>query len=310
MAQSVSSEDKKRAYVTGRFELELDGIEVGVLHSVDGGNFKSEVIGEKVGGDAGVARHPGRQKFEEITFQCGLSMAPPFWKWVRESLRHAPSRRSGDIVALDFNSCERIRRRFEDALISEVQFPALDAKSKEPRRMTIKIAPERMKYLELNQGTSQRPVSLDARPQKQATPENFLFTIDGIERSVCQRIQKVEAFSVKQTIIDDPCGGLLYTRKEAGRIEFPTVSLSIAESFAMPFIKWFEGFVGRGENTHDHERNGSIQYYDPAFKRVLGTVTLKGLGITGITFDKHDGHGDGLRSAKVDLYVEELDFAF
>jgi phage tail-like protein len=312
MADQLSAAKKARAFVTGRFELQLDGAKptVGVLHSVDGGQFKSEPIGEKVGGENLVTRYPGRQKFEDITIQCGTSMGPQFWDWIRDSIKNKPSRRNGDIIALDFDGCQRSRRRFMDALISEVQFPALDARSKEPKRLTIKIAPEQLKYFPETGGTSKSPGDISAKAQKQQTPENFVMRIDGMSEEATRRINKIDAFSVKQTIIDNPTGGMLFARREAGRVEFPTLTIYVVESYVQPFMDWWEEFVGKGNHTHKNERNGSITYLDGTLRKEMGGISLQGLGITGITFDKHDGHGEGIRNAKVDLYVESLDFTF
>jgi phage tail-like protein len=305
----ISQEKQHRAFIAGRFELELNREPCGLLYSIDGGNFKSEAIGEKVGGDGLVTRYPGRQKFDEITFTIGPAMAPQFWKWIKDSLHNNPSRRHGEIVALDYDHNERSRRAFYDALVSEIQFPALDAKSKEGKRITIKIAPERVVYAPEIRPRGQ-PVAIDYRVQKEALPANFAFRLDGIDKEITRRVSKIEAFSVKQNIIENPVGGLLFVKKEAGRVEFPTISFMIPESHVKPFMKWWEEFVGEGNHVHSKERNGSIEYLDSTMRKVIGTISLQGVGITGVTFDKHEGHSEQVRQAKVDLYVESLDFNF
>lgn len=309
MPNPIPPSKRERAFVVGRFELDLDGVRCGVLHSVDGGNFKSESIGEKVGGDALVTRYPGRQKFEDITFQLGPKAAPAVWKWVKASLANKPERKHGAIIALDIDSNERSRRDFFDAVFSEMQFPAVDAKSKEGKRFTIKIAPERVEYSNKPE-RGDRPVEADIRIQKQALPSSFSLRIDGIDRKVMSNVAKVEAFSVKQNVIDNPMGGLLFTRKEFGRVDYPNLTFSIPETFVKPFMKWWEEFVGRGNHTHANERNGALVYLDSTRAKELGSVSFQGLGITSITLDKHEGHADGVRMAKVELYMESLDFEF
>ena len=310
MPQNQVPRDKvQRAFVSGRFELEIDGASCGILHSVDGANFKSEAIGEKVGGDGLVTRYPGRQKFEDITFSCGASMTPNFWTWIRESIQNKPSRRNGAIVALDFDGYERSRRTFIDALVSEIQFPALDAKGREPKRFTIKLAPEQISY-NTEGRKANSPVGYDIRPQKKVLPANFSLRLDGIERHVTGQVNKIEAMSVKQNIIDNPMGGLLFMKREAGRVEFPNLTFTLPEAFVQPFMSWWEEFVGRGNHVHAKERNGSITYLDSTTTVEIATITLNGVGITGISLDKHDGHTEAIRMAKVDCYVESLDFQF
>ena len=49
----------KRAYVSGKFALEVDGIRAGWVNSCEGGNAVAEVISEKMGTDHIVHKHIG-----------------------------------------------------------------------------------------------------------------------------------------------------------------------------------------------------------------------------------------------------------
>ena len=302
------SEDQ-RSYVSGRFELELDGHEVGILNAIDGGHFKSEAIGEQVGGEGLVTRYPGRQKFEDITITCGSTMSPTFWRWVEECVGNKPTRRNGAIVARDFNNRERSRRTFRDAIISEVQFPQLDLKSKSPKNITIKIAPEFMQYQSGNGARRTTGPGGDMPRQKKQTPQNFVFQMEGFDSANTRRVVKIDSFTVKQNVINASVGGLLYAPKEMGRIEYPTLSIYLPETYADPWLKWWEEFVGRGNHVGKNERTGGIKYMDSAFKEELLHLDFRGVGITGITFDKLEGHGESIRNVKVDLYIESMKLA-
>jgi phage tail-like protein len=296
----------RRTYAGGNFTLELDGLDAGLLTSAEGGGFKSEPIGEQVGGENLVTRYPGRQRFEEITVQVGGAMSPDFWKWVSDSIAGKPSRKNGAIVSRDYDSNERSRRTFYDALIAEIQFPELDAKSKGPKILTVKIAPERIAFDERGGPKPSSGPGGAMRTQKRTTPINFRLRLDGLEEQAAKRVSKIEAFSVKQQIIANPMGGLLYERKEPGRIEFPTLSLHLPELDAGPWMKWWEQFVGKGEHVQKNERTGSIAYLNSDLTQTIINVDLYGVGITGVTFAKMEAAGDVVRTVKVDLYVESL----
>lgn len=304
-SQQPGSKDA-RTYVTGRFELELDGHQIGILNAVDGGHLKSEAVGEQVGGENLVTRYPGRQKIEDITITVGSSVSPEFWKWVKEFVDNRPKRRNGALVARDFNGFERSRRTFYDAIISEVQFPQLDLKSKSPKNVTVKISPERVEYKH-NAGTKANTGSGDVRQQKKQTPQNFAFQMEGFDTANTRRVVKIDAFSIKQNVINAPVGGLLYAPKAIGRLEYPTLSIYIPETFADPWIKWWELFVGKGEHIGKNERTGSISYLNSNFTEELRRIDLLNVGVTGITFDKHDGQSEQIRNVKVDLYVERME---
>src|SRR5947207_12897602 len=99
----LTNDKKRRVFAGARFYLEPDGINAAIVQSIDGGQFKSEAIGQQVGGEGLVTKYPGRQKFDEITLTIGTSMTDDFWKWIKESIDNKPSRRNGAIVACDFD---------------------------------------------------------------------------------------------------------------------------------------------------------------------------------------------------------------
>jgi len=146
----------------------------------------------------------------------------------------------------------------------------------------------------------------DVQKQKKQTPQNFNFNMEGFDRENTKRVVKIDAFTVKQNIINNPVGGLLYAPKEAGRVEYPTIAIYIPETYVGPWMKWWEQFVGAGNHTGDKEHTGAIEYLNSTFQEVLLTLNLRGVGITGITFDKHEGHAETVRNAKIDLYVESI----
>ncbi|MSP60255.1 MAG: phage tail protein [Myxococcales bacterium] len=301
---NLGAEKQSRAFTATRFVLELDGQQVGLLNSVDGGHFKSESIGEQVGSEGLVTRYPGRQKFEDITVQVGTSMAPGFWKWLQASIDNKYERRNGAIVAFDFDGAERSRRTFKDALIAEIQFPALDAKAKTPAALTVKFAPEWMEY---TTGGGKKAGPADTTKQKLFVPANFRLTLEKFDRESTRWVTKIEALTIKQNVITNPIGNELWPRKEVGRVEYPNLSIHVPETYAGPYLKWWEKLVGKGEHN-GNEVTGSLELLASDLTTILMTLSFTGVGITGLTFDKHDAGAEALRSVKVDMYCEGMTF--
>ncbi len=302
---ALGTEKQQRAFANGRFHLELDGVNVGMLQSVDGGHFKSEAIGQQVGGEGLVTKYPGRQKFEEITVTAGTSMAPAFWKWIKASIDNNYTRRTGAIVACDFDGCERARRTFSEALISEIQFPQLDAKSKNPAYISVKIAPE---YLEYQRKDGSRVQPPSATKQKRFIPANYRINLERGDLKT-MHVVKVDAITIKQNIIQNPVGNEKWARIEPGRVEHPTISMYVPETYAGPWFTWWKKFVGEIQHESGNETTGSIEYLDSDCNDTLMTLSFKGIGITGITYDKLDAGSDAIRTVKVDLYCETMDFS-
>ena len=305
---SVGSPSKKqRAFFSGRFTLEIGergGKAVDLVNSVDGGHFKSEAIGEQVGADGITTRYPGRQKFEDITLQVGTAMSPTFWDWIRNSLDNNYQRKNGAVVAYDFDGKERSRRTFYDALISEVGFPTLDAKAKDPAYLMVKIAPERMEWEAGSDGAT-APRSEPSK-QKLWVPSNFRFRIDGFSTEMMKWVQKVDAFTLKQNIILNPIGRELYVRKEVGRVEYPNLTFYVPETYGKPWIEYWKTFVGKGEHTSKNEHTAMIEYLSSDLTRVLMQIDFGGVGITGVTFDKHEAGTDSMRMYKIECYSESM----
>ncbi len=304
----LSSDKKQRMFPNARFYLELDGTPVGVLNSVDGGAFKSEPIGQQVGGEGLVTRYPGRQTFDEITITAGTAMTPGFWKWIKASIDNNYQRRNGAIVACDFDGVERARRTFSEALISEIQFPALDAKAKAPAFIQVKISPEYLDYTRADGSTKTNPETTLTK-QKLWVPANYQVTLENMDKETTKHIVKIDPITIKQNIIQNPISYEKWSRLEVGRIEQPTLSLYVPETHSKPWFAWWKKFVAEMEHDESNETTGSIVCLASDCTTQLMTLSFQGLGITGITFDKHEGGAEAIRQLKVDLYCETMDFS-
>src|SRR5262249_54295271 len=151
-----------RAYVAGKYIVELDKVAAGWVQSVEGGYAYSEVVDEKIGFDHVVHKHIAGVKYEDITISCGTGMTKAFYDWVKATFGHKYNRKDGAIVTADFNHNEISRMTFYHALISEIGFPALDASSKDAAKMTIKISPE---YTRMTHGSGKELGKVETKIQ-------------------------------------------------------------------------------------------------------------------------------------------------
>lgn len=299
-----------RPFTGGQFMLELDGSPVGFLSSVDGGHFKSDEVKYQTGVTEYlnlVTKYPGKPKYDDITFSVGMSNSPDFWDWIKATLDNDPERRNGAIVAFDYKHRERQRRTFYGALISEIGFPSLDASSKTPAQLTIKIAPERLRYKE-GDGTHRGGVSYgqgEMEKQKMWLCNNFNFSLDRFKGDPSLMNAKIEGFTIKQGINANPIGRMLETQKYAGLVETPNIQVSFPQSQAKPWMEWYEKCVRHG-NYIGELTTGSIEYYASDGESLLMTLHLDNVGITSLEFDKLEAHKEGIAKVKATLYVESI----
>ncbi len=283
-----------RSYVAGRFALLLDrDPTASVLKSVDGGAIKAEVVtilAEPVNKKA-----LAQLKYEDFTMQMGLSMAKPLYEWIKASFDLKPARKSGAVVAADFNYKEMSRRDFTNALITEISFPKLDGASKDAAHLTVKFAPEQLTFVK---GSGKDvDVGVSAK-QKKFLPSNFRLTIDGLD---CKKVSKVEAFTIKQGIIRDVKGLLV-----PGKIEYPNLKVTLSQTGSETWYDWFDDFVIKGNNGDDKEKKGSLEFLAPDLKSTLLTLNFSNLGIYCLLPDTAEANSDNISRLTAEIYCEMM----
>ena len=64
-------------------------------------------------------------------------------------------------------------------------------------------------------------------------PSMFTFKVDGISKDPAETC-KIDSFSIKQEIIENPIGKFLENNKEPGRVDFPALAVTILQRDAGP----------------------------------------------------------------------------
>ncbi|MGC4042172.1 MAG: hypothetical protein QM758_00020 [Armatimonas sp.] len=88
-AQTTQRALRPTTYSRGVMALELAGVTVGSVRSVAGGAIYGEVVPERLGPDRVIRKHLGAVRFEPITIEIGLDMAPAFLGLVAHVARFA-----------------------------------------------------------------------------------------------------------------------------------------------------------------------------------------------------------------------------
>lgn len=276
------------------YYLYLNGAPMGWLNSAEGGDVIGDVVEGTVNSDGYMKKHIANVKWSDITLTCGTGLAKGFYEWLRASMALNGAPMDGLIIGVDTKKTEVSRIAFTKALISEVDFPAMDAAGKMPCLLTIKIAPE---SAQLTDGSG-KPVKLPAFPkQKNWLPSNFRLSIDGLDPSL-SRVNKIEAISVNRKI--DPAGAV-------GNVSSFQFTLPAADAGSL--MDWYTAFVLNGNNTEDQTRGGTLAYYAPDGS-LLGVLTFSHFGIFKCTPEKVEAGNENIRRVKVELYCEEMKFDY
>jgi hypothetical protein len=112
---------------------------------------------------------------------------------------------------------------------------------------------------------------------------------------------------VKQSVVTDDIGDARDYQREPGRLEFPDLAITLAESSAKSWFDWFEDFVIKGNSGETTEKNGSIAFLSANLADELLRIDLFNLGIFKIGADKTEANSDRLTTVTAQLYCERME---
>jgi hypothetical protein len=293
-----------RSYVAGPSFLTVDGAKAGFLKSVDGGGISAEVINEPAGPNYFVKKHIGQPKYEDFTIQVGFSMTKVLYNWIQQFWSMNFQRMDGSIVAFDYQLNPVSEREFKQALITETTIPAADGSSKEPAYITLKFAPEITRIVKPSGGKKDYG-EYGKYEQKVWLPSNFKLEIDGLD---CSKVAKIDSFTVKQTVVKDNIGDARDKLKEPGKLEFPNLKITLAESSAQSWIAWHEDFVIKGNNDENREKSGTLSLLSPNRQIVLLQIKFYNMGIFRLQPENAEANADTIKRVQAELYVERMEF--
>lgn len=299
----------KRTYAAAHFALELDGKrDVGLFKSIEGGGVKADVMTYQNGANYERWRSLGKQKYEDIKLQVGMSMSPPFYQWLEAFFTGEGTRKNGAIVAADFYYNERARREFREALIKELTFPKLDGGDKNAAFMTIGVAVEDIQF---KPGGGQKLAqSAGTDQQKLWTANNFRFRLDGYDQA-CKSTARIDSFTIKQNIIEHHVGGRQAPIKTPSQMDFPNLAFYVPESEAEPFFKHHtkRAMKDQRELPSNGGGTGMIEVYDQD-NNALFYLEFYGAEIFNVAPEKSESNSEDIKLVKVELWTERMKFVY
>ena len=292
----------QHGYNTGHFALEIDGVVVGWVTGVEGGNLTSDVVSEKLGDDNLLKKTTGKTKYQEISLKCGTGMSRQLYDWIKADCAGSHVRHSGAIISCDLLYKPTQRLEFTNGVLSELSFPTLDSASKDAAHMTVHISPERAVFKELK---GQAALKSPMGPLKKWLPSNFRVTLPGTD---CTKVNKVESIVIRQKVVESSTGEVKGFEKGASVVE-PDLVITLAESSAADFYTWRQTTVVKG-NGAQGDKIGRVEFLDSSLQNVLFTLNFYHLGIFKIAAEKTGVGADAIKRAKAEMYCERIDFDF
>lgn len=296
--------DLPDVYSSAHFALQLDGTIIGTLRSIEGGTVKTDVVSYQAGDKGDIWRQLAKPKYEDIKFVTALAGAAPLWDWLNSFVKGEGVRKTGSLIAADYNYKEKARRNFFEALVASIDFPKWDGNDKNPANITVTISPERIVYEKPGSGkipVDEREPSVNN--QQHVAACNFKFSYDGVSADTCSRVSKVDAFSVKSKIIEYHYGGRLEAAKMPGKIEVPNLVFYLPEVDAQEFRDLHMKSV-KGERAP--MKDATLTFHNNAWVD-RGKLTFKNCHIFNVTPEKQDATSEEIKLVKVEAAVEAFE---
>ncbi|MCH7626732.1 MAG: hypothetical protein IIC83_12485, partial [Chloroflexi bacterium] len=226
---------QERTSSLGQFAVVLDGSpDLTVLRSVKGGVIKgvvAEVPEQRLGPGLLIKKHLSNISYEPFTMQIGMNMSKGFADWIEASFGGGSAAENGSVIAVNSNLHSLSVREFRDALISEVKFPSLDAGSRDPAFLTVKLEPGRINYQ-----SSAGDLTLDSTSRSNKwLASNFRVEIGDLPTS---KVSKIDSFTWKQRIVSDEVGAFRDATPKSTNIEVPNITLTISMADLQPWLEW------------------------------------------------------------------------
>jgi hypothetical protein len=296
---STASSGARAGFYSGQFALEIGGQNAGFLLSVEGGEAVGEVVVTRQGVDPIARKHIGAVRYEDVTIRADLSLSPLFFTWLGDTLQLKNQFRNVSVVTLEADGKVRERVEYDNALIKEITFAALDGTSKESWSMEVTFSPE-ITRTKAGDGSKYKLPARSAK--KKALASNFRLTIDGLD---CSRVTKVDAFTIEQTISQTGPGR--GAARLPGQVEISNLVVTLAEISARSFSDWHTSFVINGNNAAGAEKKGTLSLLSPDLRTALAEINFTNLGISRLSHGKREAGSTQLQTMRAELYAEQIE---
>jgi hypothetical protein len=269
-----------------RFVLTIGGVVCGFVTSAEGGDISAPVIREP--GGAFVRKRLGPPAPTPIDLSFDLSLDKAVYEWIARAWAGDATPRSGSLIELDPNNQARVELTFENAVIAATTVPAMDAASKTPCVLSVRLVAALTSRL----ARSGPVAGMTAKPKKAWLPSNFRLELGDVDT---KRVSRVDAFTV-------PTG-------EKVGVDFPDLRVQLAETSSEQWTSWHDEFVVQGKNDDQGEKVGALVFLAPDQKAELGRVKLAGVGIYRLAPRPAPEGPEQVGRMQASLYCEQMELA-
>jgi hypothetical protein len=276
------------------FYLQLDRDIVGRVLAYSGGSLKADVTEIDPAGSGFKVRHLKSIRYEDVQLTCTAGMSSWLYDWVNQAMQLSFVRKTVTLIVTDLSDRPLQQLEMQNAFISGLTLPALDASSRNSASMELVISPDRTTTSKAGSSAAALSAYSALKPWSVA---DFRFTIYGLEKE-CAKVTSVGPLHFGVTVAEDSIGDARFTERIPGKADVSNLSITVASEAAEGFHKWFESFAIK-DNASD-VKSGQLDYMAPGGSQGYISVKFGELGIIKVS------KVDGKKLTQIDFYCDGL----
>lgn len=296
-----------RPYIAANFNLELEGVDCGMINKFSGGNWTGEIT--ELAQNAGyyVKKHVNNLKMNPMKMELAGIDTSPLHDKIEALLACNVTYFDGAVNALDMNLATKSTKEFKQALLTSFSTVKCDAKSTKAGYLSVEITPENVKTVK---GSGERGKAKNNVHQKMLHESNFQLVVDAISGTT-SRVSSVETLKASAPAAADQVGfrrvhDLICTKGA----EFSNLIFVMPEIDADKAFEWHQKFCVDGYCTEQDETTAELTYYSANLKEELIRVKLVNVGVFGCEPDEYADRSDKARNVKMSAYCERFTVEF
>jgi len=291
-----------RTYTSGRFMMDIDGINVAFLKKFDGLAMEADIVANDLGPDNFQAKHVANIKWTPGKATVGAGMGNGMYQWIKASFDKAQAPKNGTLTAADFNYKAQSQLTFQNAIITSVAFPKMDGSSKDAMYLDVEFEAEQVRWAK-GDGSDIR--GKYGTKQKAWLCSNFRFEMGGLP---CSRVATVDAFTWKCAVASDQIGIFREPTKHAAKVTVPDLKVSVSMADYDQWQQAAKSWFIDGNHLAGNEMQGSLVLLGPNMKDTIGTVEFKNCGFKKFSKQTLEANSEKIARFDAEFYVEGMTF--
>jgi hypothetical protein len=268
----------------------IDGVACPEVTAWSGGDFIGTVVVQSG------KKHISNIGVEPITIETILPLSPALAACVADLCTSQTNLKTLQLTNLDSSGSVVASLEARNAQLTEMRFPALDAGSKGPLRLTLVFVAEQIRA-----ATTTATTTPTARRTAAPSVSNFQINIAGLNTS---RLSRIEPFIIKRVLPSDNIGVLRQPTAQSNPTTFPDLSLNFEEVAPADWCAWRDDFFINGKHLESDEKDGSLLILASDLHTVLFSLQLSHIGL--IRFSSQPDANNLPNRPRADLYCEQM----